>query len=51
MSLTTKQIIDEFNRPDPPVQPQYGEQCEEERPDEDEWPTPDEVAFDLANHA
>lgn len=33
--------------PDPSVEPQYGEQCEEERPDEDEWPSEQECLSDL----
>lgn len=38
MSLTTKQIVDEFNRSLSLVELEYGEQCEDDRPDEDEWP-------------
>lgn len=46
MSLT-KSIYDDLRRDLAPAEPQYGEQCEEERPDEDEWPSEQECLSDL----
>lgn len=45
MSLT-KSTYDNFHRDLAPAEPQYGQQCEEERPNEDGWPSEQELADD-----